>query len=226
MARCFERYQPTTISCASIELRMTKSSDGGSAESPAEQAHGEVERAPPRVHRRGAAAVRRAVVGEDELGAGLRRRGRPPPWWGRRSRARCPRRAERSMRPPAASGRWRTFAGVRPTAPSRSRVTSSAGAVRESAARAPSGRPQFSTSASCACRSSAATNAPDPSGAGSGRVLPAARGQPQRAACWSCGSGGARGDSRACPAPACGRAGCRTSHATRRTAAQATQPCP
>ena len=116
-----------------------KSSDGGSAGCAGEEVDREVERAPPGVDRRRAAAVGRAEGGEHErrLGRGGEVRRRPAP--GRRSRARRPRRARRSTGPPAASGRSRPAPPSSPTAASSSRVTSPTGrsGVERDAARAP-----------------------------------------------------------------------------------------
>ena len=154
-----------------------------------EQVHGQVERAPPRVDRRRAPAVGRAERGEHQRGLG--RGGEVGgdlvgvvAW-----RARRPRRAAPSTGPPAASGRSRPRRRGSRTAASSSRVTAPTGRSGASATRAE--RPSLcSATASCVRRSSAATNAPEPSGAGSGSVSHP-RAVSRSAACWSCGSGGA-----------------------------------
>src|SRR6476646_5360265 len=75
------------------------------------------------------------------------------------------------------------------TAASTSRVTSATGRSGVSATRCT--RPSLcSSTASWVCRSSVATSAPDPSGAGSADVSHP-RALSRSAACWSCGSGGA-----------------------------------
>ena len=166
-----------------------KSCEGGSAGSPGEEADGEVERAPPGVDRRRAAAVGRAERGEHERRPGGRGEVARRPAPGRRWRARRPRRAAPSRRPPAASGRSRTAPASSRTAASSSRVTSPTArsgqrdargapvAVLDDAPRARAGR-------------AIAANAPEPSGAGSGSVSQP-RAVRRSAACWSWGSGGA-----------------------------------
>ena len=154
-----------------------------------EQVDREVERAPPRVDRRGAPAIRRAERRRARAPPGSRRRSRKRPARGRSARARRPRRAARSTGPPAASGRSRRRPRDARTASSTSRVTSPTGRSGASATRR-TPPPLCSTTASWVRRSSATTSAPEPSGAGSGAVSHP-RAVRRSAACWSCGSGGA-----------------------------------
>ena len=169
-----------------------KSSEGGSAGPPGEQADREVERAPPGVHGRRAAAEGRAEVPPARAPPGSPRRSRRRPGRGRSWRARRPRRAGRSRHllrrrvdrhgPPSA-----------PTAASSSRVTSPTGRSGASGIALHAARRCARPPPRGVRRSSAATNAPEPSGAGSGSVSQP-RALSRRAACWSCGSGGASAD--------------------------------
>ena len=146
-----------------------------------EQADGEVERAPPGVDRRRAAAVGRAERGEHERGPGrggevgrdLRRC--------RSARAPRPRRAARVHGTSCGVGSISTVAReLADRRRARSRVTAAHRAVGRRAgcrARCPS---LCSTSASWCCRSSATTIAPGAVRRRQRRRLPAARRQTQR----------------------------------------------
>ena len=83
----------------------------------------------------------------------------------------------------------RTAPPARATAASTSRITSATGRSGASGTRCTDPR-LCSTTASCACRSSATTSDPEPSGAGSDPVSQP-RAVSRSAACSSSGSGGA-----------------------------------
>ena len=155
-----------------------KSFDGGSAGSTGEQAHGEVEGAPPRVDRRGAPAVGGAKRGEHEGGLGGRREVVGRLGWvvGGVVVVLVQRRRPRSLL------RCRVDLHRADEVADRgqqSRVTSATG--RSGASGMRWARPSLcSATASWRCRSSATTSAPEPSGAGSGSGLPPAGAEAQR----------------------------------------------
>ena len=144
-----------------------------------EEAHGQVEAAPPGVDRRSSGRGRAPGTRSGRAQRGSRRRNnarRPPR---HRSRARGPRRAATVQGTSCGVGSISTGPARPLIAWSSSRVTSPTGRSGVSATRAE--RPSLcSATASWLWRSRAATSAPEPSGAGNGLRLPAARGEPER----------------------------------------------
>ena len=169
-------------------VALMKSCDGGSAGA-REEAHRDVERAPPGVDRRLAPAVRRAQLGQHLRGARRRRRLGARPAAGRRSRAPRPRRAGPSTAP-------RCGVSSSSTGPASAR-TAAEHVARDGADRAVRreriaprarrclddrlARVQVERDAERAARRSAPAAAASPSRARSARS----------ARCWSSGSGGA-----------------------------------
>ncbi len=162
-------HQPTATSSASIALRKMKSCDGGCAGRPEKRLTARSNDSPPRVDRRRAAAIRRAELRQHLGRAGRGREVRRNlaeverrvlvVLVERRRPRRLLRREVELHRPGELADRGEHVA--RDVARPGDSGVSATRRVRPSLC---------STTASCVRRSSATTNAPDPSGAGSGSV--------------------------------------------------------